>query len=164
MHAFLILPKILNRTSQIIGHALCPKRFLLSAKNRQNGAAKVEILPGGDLQQQPENSHTSRFNLQVIDPHSNTIRYKTHTSLEDGVPNELINDLINDNIALKNELEKVISETETLSRKYEEIDTRVKSMNGVCDIVLVDIVKDEKNHKSNQTKDSKVPKKTLLGL
>ena len=144
-------------------HALCPKRFPLNAKNRQNGAATVEILPDGDLQQQPENSHTSRFTLQVIDRHSNIKHYETHTSLEEGISNELITDLISDNITLKNELEKVISETEILARKYEEIDTRIKTMNGVCDIVLVDIVKDGKNHKSNQTNEGKEPKKSLMG-
>ena len=144
-------------------HALCPKRFPLNAKNRQNGAATVEILPDGDLQQQPENSHTSRFNLQVIDQHSNIKHYKTHMLLEDEMSNELITELISDNIKLKNELEKVISETEILTRKYEEIDTRIKTMNGVCDIVLVDIVKDGKNHKSNQTNEGKEPKKSLLG-
>ena len=154
---------MLKRISQIIVHALCPKRFPLNAKNRQNGAATVEILPDGVLQQQPENLHSSRFNLQVIDQHRNINHYKTHASLEDGVSNELINDLISDNITLKNELEKVISETKILSRKYEEVDTRIKSMSGVCDIVLVDIVKDGKNHKSNQTKDGKERKKTLLG-
>ena len=142
-------------------HTVCPKRFPLDSKYRQNGAATVEIVQDREVQQS-EPSNTSRLNLQVLDSHRNIKHYKNNASVEDVVSSELINDLICDNITLKNELEKVIVETETLNRKYEEIDTRIKAMNDVCDIVLVDIVKDGKNDKRSQTKDSKQPRKALL--
>ena len=143
-------------------HAICPKRFPLNSKNRQNGAAIVENISDRELQIQYENSDTSRFRLQALEGNTNSKRVKNHNALEDSVSNELINDLICDNMTLKSELEKVIIETENLNRKYEEIDTRIKSMNDMCDIVLVDIVKDGKNNKTSQTKDSKQPRKHLL--
>ena len=162
LHAFLILPKLLKKVYQIFVHAICPKRFPLSSKNRQNGAAIVENIPDQELQIQYESSDTSRFHLQALDVHSNSKRVKNHNALEDSVSNDLINDLICDNMTLKSELEKVIIETENLNKKYEEIDTRIKSMNDMCDIVLVDIVNDGKNNKTSQTKDSKQPRKHLL--
>ena len=162
LHAFLILPKILKKVYQIFVHAICPKRFPLNTKNRQNGAAIIENIPDRDLQIHYENSDTSRFSLQAIDKHTNNKRVENHNALEDSFSSELINDLICDNMTLKSELEKVILETENLNRKYEEIDTRIKSMNDMCDIVLVDIVKDGKNNKTSQTKDSKQPRKHLL--
>ena len=143
-------------------HAICPKRFPLNSKNRQNGAAIVENISDRELQIQYENSDTSRFRLQALEGNTNSKRVKNQNALEDSVSNELINDLICDNMTLKSELEKVIIETENLNRKYEEIDTRIKSMNDMCDIVLVDIVKDGKNNKTSQTKDSKQPRKHLL--
>ena len=162
LHAFLILPKLLKKVYQIVVHAICPKRFPLNSKNRQNGAAIVENISDRELQIQYENSDTSRFRLQALEGNTNSKRVKNQNALEDSVSNELINDLICDNMTLKSELEKVIIETENLNRKYEEIDTRIKSMNDMCDIVLVDIVKDGKNNKTSQTKDSKQPRKHLL--
>ena len=162
LHAFLILPKILKKVYQIFVHAICPKRFPLNTKNRQNGAAIIENIPDRDLQIHYDNSDTSRFSLQALDKHTNNKRVENHNALEDSFSSELINDLICDNMTLKSELEKVILETENLNRKYEEIDTRIKSMNDMCDIVLVDIVKDGKNNKTSQTKDSKQPRKHLL--
>ena len=144
-------------------HAICPKRFPLTTKTRQNGTAIIESIPDrGDLQIQYENSDTPRFRLQSLDKHTNSKRLKDHEALEDSFPSELINDLICDNMTLKSELEKIIIETEHLNRKYDEIDARIKSMNDMCDIVLVDIVKDGKNNKTSQTKDSKQPRKHLL--
>ena len=163
LHAFLILPKILKKVYQLLVHAICPKRFPLATKNRQNGAAIIEIIPNrSDHQIQYENSDTPRFRLQALDKHSNCKRVNNHEALEDSSSSEVINDLICDNITLKSELEKIILETENLNRKYEEIDTRIKAMNDMCDIVLVDIVKDGKNNKTSQTKDSKQPRKHLL--
>ena len=85
---------------------------------------------------------------------------KDHETLEDCYSSEIINDLICDNMTLKSELEKIIVETENLNRKYEEIDTRLKSMNDMCDIVLVDIVKDGKNNKTSQTVSARPTKLT----
>ena len=144
-------------------HAICPKHFPLATKNRQNGAAIIETIPNrGGHPIQYECSDTPRFLLQALDKHSNCIRVNNHETLEDSFSSEIINDLICDNMTLKSELEKIILETENLNRKYEEIDTRIKSMNDMCDIVLVDIVKDGKNNKTSQTKDSKQPRKHLL--
>ena len=144
-------------------HAICPKRFPLTTKHRQNGAAIIETIPNrGSHPIQYENSDTPRFRLQALDKHSNCIRVNNHEALEDSFSSEIINDLICDNMTLKSELEKIIVETENLNRKYEEIDTRLKSMNDMCDIVLVDIVKDGKNNKTSQTKDGKQPRKHLL--
>ena len=144
-------------------HAICPKHFPLATKNRQNGAAIIETIPNrGGHPIQYECSDTPRFRLQALDKHSNCIRVNNHETLEDSFSSEIINDLICDNMTLKSELEKIILETENLNRKYEEIDTRIKSMNDMCDIVLVDIVKDGKNNKTSQTKDSKQPRKHLL--
>ena len=159
LHAFLILPKVIKRSYQLLVYTLCPKRCPLETKNHQNGSVGIQDR---ELQQQPENSDTSRVNIQVLDGHISIRQYKNHTSIEDGMSNELINDLICDNITLKNKLDKILAETESLNRKYYEIDTRINAMNDVCDIVLVDIVKDGNTNKTNQTKDGKQPKKPLL--
>ena len=39
-----------------------------------------------------------------------------------------------------------------MNQKFEQMDTRIKAMNDVCDIVVVDIVKDGKNIGKQPTK------------
>ena len=74
----------------------------------------------------------------------------------------LINDLICDNITLKNELEKLHSQTNSLNQKFEHMDTRIKAMSDGCDVVFVDIVKDNKHIKTRKISDGKQPTKAFL--
>ena len=150
-------------------NAICPERFPLKPENR-NGSVTTTKLHEGKFQHHVERSDSYRLDLQERENHHDcdfTLHHTNQESVENGISNELINDLISDNIALKNELEKVQVETKLLNRKFDEIDTRVKQMNDVCDIVLVDIVKDGSNNKMNhsktsQTTETKHHKKALL--
>ena len=165
------MPKIAKRCYQIFVNAICPKRFPLKPEN-QNGSVTTTKIHDGNFQPSApfERSDSYRLDLQERENHRDcdfTLHHTNHENVENGISNELINDLISDNIALKNELEKVQVETKLLNRKFDEIDSRVKQMNDVCDIVLVDIVKDGSNNKMNhnktsQTTETKHHKKALL--
>ena len=69
---------------------------------------------------------------------------------------ELLNDIICDNIVLKNKLDKVVGETKTLRESLEEIGSRVKEINDVCDILVSEKLKSDGNScvKSNRSQNS----------
>ena len=66
---------------------------------------------------------------------------------------ELLNDIICDNIVLKNKLDKVVGETKTLRQSLDEIGSRVKEINDVCDILVSEKLKSDGNScvKSNRS-------------
>lgn len=102
-------------------------------------------------------------NLNISDGHLNTVQGDAeHIMVDEDISRELINDIICDNIVLKNRLEKVVVETANVKTNLEEIGNRVKEINDICDILLSEKIDSQgKNGASNHSKITK-SKNTLL--
>ena len=162
MHAFLLLPKMLKQWY------LSLSRFLRENKNNR------EPCPTGNHTLNHEDTCEQTLN-HAFSPQNNTHKNGDqrvfnkpqqpdieHINIDqENVSREVINDVICDNIILKNKLEKIASETTNLNQKVEEMGANVKALSDLCDILVVDILKDGKTNKTSKLKDTK-PKRAML--
>ena len=146
LNAFLLLPKVGKRVYSSVVHTV--SHCLGFERKSFNSETTGFHLTNGEIyQKKRNNSRKSESHLNMSDGHlsieigdiENIATVKQHSS------KELLNDIICDNIVLKNKLDKVVGETKTLRQSLDEIGSRVKEINDVCDI----LVSEKLNHAGN---------------
>ena len=82
--------------------------------------------------------------------------------VDENLSKELINDIICDNIILKNRLESVVMETTSLKKNLDEIGNRVKEINDVCDMLVSEKLRTKGKHGTNIHSNESKCKSTML--
>ena len=106
---------------------ICPKRFSLEHKKSQNQLKSNNEL---EMEEQKTLLHRSRLHLHndtCLDQTTNNDNYPQNPS-NDNPSYALIQDLIYDNIDMRNKIKKVRLQEENLDRKYKEINKCITAM------------------------------------
>ena len=160
MNAFLLLPKVSRRFYNAVVKTLS-NCIGLENKDLLSGTASFNLENGhGYGSKKYRHSRKSRSNASSVDLHLNQKGKLEHVMVDEGnhqVSIELINDIICDNILLKNQLEKVAIDTSSLKQNLEEIGSRVREINSVCDLLVAQKLDSEqnKNGTNNHSKSAK---------
>ena len=119
LHAFLILPKMIKRVYSTIRTIVCPKSTSLKSTTCLIAVDGTK----GKWREPLEYSDVFGFDLSGYERKKNN---NYNRSMNDTVQNDLMNELIRDNISIKMDLEKILTETRTWKAKFQDIDRRLK--------------------------------------
>jgi len=148
-----MLPKISRRFYNAVIQTLS-NCIGLETKTFTPDASGFQLTNGQVYAEKRKQSRKSESsNINISDGQLNTVQGDVeHIMVDEDISRELINDIICDNIVLKNKLEKVVVETTSLKTNLEEIGNRVKEINGICDILLSEKIDSQgKNGASNHS-------------
>ena len=119
LHAFLILPKMIKRVYSTIMTIVCPKTTPLKSTNCFIAVDGTK----GKWRENFEYSDVFGFDLSGYERKTNN---NYNRSMNNTVQKDLMNELISDNISIKMDLEKILTETRTWKAKFQDIDRRLK--------------------------------------
>ena len=142
-----MLPNILKQCYQFFGSNICPSRFPVTPADGKSNSSNLKNQQDCEFQQQFEPLKTTKSNVYSNGKHKTIHSYTNAKVLKENISSELINDLICDNITFKKELE-------SMNKQCEEINSRLRSITGSCDIMVVDIAKDSKSVQTSKRKDN----------
>ena len=135
LNAFLLLPKVGKRFYNTTIQALS-RWFGMGNKSFDSDATGFHLTNGQLYLKNINNSRKSDTHLNTSDGHLSIEigDIENVAKVDQNASKELLNDIICDNIVLKNKLDKVVAETSSLRQSLEKIGNRVKEINDVCDI------------------------------
>ena len=157
LNAFLMLPKVGKRcyttVIQTLSHCVG-----FEQKSFNTDTTGFHLTNGQICKKKRSNSRKSESHLNMSDGHLSIEigDIENIATVDQQSSKELLNDIICDNIVLKNKLDKVVGETKTLRLSLEEIGSRVEEINDNCDILVSEKLKSDENScvKSNRPQNS----------